>query len=142
MGEFESIRPSTHALASTLSPTFAAIARASCDESRHTPSSLRMKAFAQPADMEEAEFRRRVAAICAWFNVLNPYEGAGELLKREDANFELVDGRPTNTLAPLYVLAISAKRYALFNIDVAGKPVRVTPALGSRNPDSCSSRFR
>ena len=80
-------------------------------------------AFAKPAHMEESEFYRRVAAICAWFNVLNPYEGAGELLKREDANFALIDGRPTNTLAPLYVWAISAKRYALFNIDVAGKPV-------------------
>jgi DNA-binding phage protein len=80
-------------------------------------------AFAKPAGMAEAEFYRRVAAICAWFNVLNPYQGAGELLKREDANFELIDGRPTDTLAPLYIWAISAKRYALFNIDIAGKPV-------------------
>jgi hypothetical protein len=80
-------------------------------------------AFAKPADMEQAEFYRRVANIYAWFNVLNPYQGAGELLKCEDVNFKLVNGRPTNTLAPLYVWAISAKRYALFNIDAAGKPV-------------------
>jgi hypothetical protein len=80
-------------------------------------------AFANPADMEDADFHRRVANIRTWFNVLNPYEGAGDLLKLEDANFELVDGRASSTLAPLYVWAISAKRYALFNLDATGKPV-------------------
>jgi hypothetical protein len=44
-------------------------------------------AFSKPADMEDAEFYRRVADIRAWFNVLNPYEGAGDLLKLEDAGF-------------------------------------------------------
>jgi DNA-binding phage protein len=80
-------------------------------------------AFAKPADMEDAEFHRRVADIRTWFNVLNPYEGAGDLLKLEDANFELVDGRASSTLAPLYVWAISAKRYALFNLDATERPV-------------------
>jgi DNA-binding phage protein len=80
-------------------------------------------AFAKPCDMEDAEFRQRVADIRAWFNVLNPYEGAGDLLKLEDANFELVDGKASGTLAPLYVWAISAKRYALFNLDPTGRPV-------------------
>ena len=80
-------------------------------------------AFAKPADMEDADFHRRVADIRAWFNVLNPYVGAGDLLKLEDANFELIDGRASGTLVPLYVWAISAKRYALFNLDGAGKPV-------------------
>jgi hypothetical protein len=49
-------------------------------------------AFAKPAAMEDAEFHRRVADIRAWFNVLNPYEGAGDLLKLEDANFALING--------------------------------------------------
>ena len=60
-------------------------------------------AFAKPADIEDAEFHRRVADIRAWFNVLNPYDGAGDLLKLEDANYELVNGKRTDTLAPLYV---------------------------------------
>jgi hypothetical protein len=80
-------------------------------------------AFSKPADTEDAEFYRRVADIRAWFNVLNPYEGAGDLLKLEDAKFELIDGSTSGTLAPLYVWAISAKRYALFNLAGAGAPV-------------------
>jgi hypothetical protein len=80
-------------------------------------------AFAKPAHMEDAEFHRRVADIRDWFNALNPYEGAGDLLKLEDANFELVDGSASSTLAPLYVWAISAKRYALFNLDATGRSV-------------------
>jgi hypothetical protein len=80
-------------------------------------------AFAKPRDMEGAEFHRRVGDICAWFNVLNPYKGAGDLLKLEDPNFELIGGRASSTPAPLYVWAISAKRYALFNLDAVGRPV-------------------
>jgi DNA-binding phage protein len=80
-------------------------------------------AFAKPANIEDAEFHRRIADIRAWFNLLNPYEGAGDLFKLEDANFALIDGRASSTFAPLYVWAISAKRYVLFNIDGSGKPV-------------------
>ena len=80
-------------------------------------------AFAKPDDMEGAEFHCRVGNIRAWFNVLNPYEGAGDLLKLEDPNFELISGRASSTPAPLYVWAISAKRYALFNLDAVGRPV-------------------
>ena len=80
-------------------------------------------AFAKPPEVEDLEFHRHVADIRAWFNVLNPYEGAGDLLKLEDANFELIDGTRTDTLSALFVWAISAKRYALFNIDNAGRPV-------------------
>jgi hypothetical protein len=80
-------------------------------------------AFAKPPGMEDNEFHRHVEGIRTWFNTLNPYDGAGDLLKLEDANFELVDGRPSNRLAPLFIWAISAKRYALFNIDEFGKPV-------------------
>ena len=41
------------------------------------------------------------------------------MLKLEDANFSLDGAR----LEPLYFLAVSAKRYVLFNLDHAGKPV-------------------
>lgn len=80
-------------------------------------------AFAKPAGISDAEFYSRVEGIRAWFNALNPYDGAGDLLKLEDANFALVNGKQTNDLAPLFVWAVSAKRYVLFNIDEAGRLV-------------------
>lgn len=73
--------------------------------------------------MSEVEFRRAVTGVREWFNVLNPYRGAGHLLKLEDANFELRDGKLTDRLAPLFSFAISAKRYALFEIPGSLKPV-------------------
>jgi hypothetical protein len=80
-------------------------------------------AFAKPTEMGDAEFHERVAAIREWFNVLNPYRGAGDLFKLEDANFALAGAKPSGDLAPLYLWAISAKRYALFNIGPDGKPI-------------------
>lgn len=80
-------------------------------------------AFAKPAHMDDSEFQRQVGEVREWFNVLNPYEIAGDLLKIEDANYAIVGGKPTDRLAPLYVWAVSAKRYALFNIDDTGRPV-------------------
>jgi hypothetical protein len=80
-------------------------------------------AFANPSGMDDAEFCRRVERIRDWFNVLNPYRGAGDLLKLEDANFALVNGKASDRLAPLYLWAVSAKRYVLFNFDNAGRPV-------------------
>jgi hypothetical protein len=80
-------------------------------------------AFAKPTEMGDAEFHGRVAAIRNWFNVLNPYLSAGDLFKLEDANFALAGGKPSKDLAPLHLWAISAKRYALFNIGPDGKPI-------------------
>jgi hypothetical protein len=79
-------------------------------------------AFAKPAGMADADFESRVEVIRNWFNLLNPYEGAGDLLKLEDANFALIDGRVSDTFAPLFAWLVSAKRYALFNIDCVGRP--------------------
>ena len=64
----------------------------------------------------------RVQNICDWFVPLNPYEadpkkGAVSILEMEDENF--CEG---NELEPLFCFAISAKRYALFNLDRNGKP--------------------
>jgi len=57
------------------------------------------------------------------FAQLNPYDRAvvpGSILKVEDENFA-TDG--SSVRKPLYIFAISAKRYALFNLDAAGEPV-------------------
>ena len=51
--------------------------------------------------------------------MLNPYQKPGSILKIEDINFT----QDAEALEPLYCFAISAKRYALFNIDKDGKPV-------------------
>jgi hypothetical protein len=80
-------------------------------------------AFAKPAEMDDAELGIQVAAIRDWFNALNPYTGAGDLLKLEDANYRLVDRKRTAALAPLYLWAVSAKRYVLFNLCPDGKPI-------------------
>ena len=73
-------------------------------------------AIAKPAAMSDAEFERRVEAIRGWFDDLNPYAHKTSLLKLEDVNFGLGNGKLTKELQPLYCLAVSAKRYALFNI--------------------------
>jgi hypothetical protein len=80
-------------------------------------------AIAKPAEMPEAEFLERATRAREWFTPLNPYAEKGPLLRVESDNYALKDGKPTKTIAPLYGYAISAKRYALFNLDAAGEPV-------------------
>jgi hypothetical protein len=78
-------------------------------------------AIAKPTDMPNAEFWARSQAICDWFVSLNPYYTAqGSLLKIEDVNYGL---KTTAKLHPLYCFPVSAKRYALFNIDDKNRPV-------------------
>jgi hypothetical protein len=79
-------------------------------------------AFAAPAGADLAEFEMRVRNVCAWFEPLNPYEERGSILEFEDQNFT-EDPSGKKRLEPLYCAAISAKRYALFNLDRAGEPI-------------------
>ncbi len=58
-----------------------------------------------------------------WFAPLNPYETKGSLLKVEDQNYRLDKDQLTKEFWPLYCFAVSAKRYALFNIDGQGRPI-------------------
>lgn len=76
-------------------------------------------AIAKPDDMGEAEFIDRAKAVCDWFLPLNPYEQKGPLLKIEEANFAI--GK--RDIVPLCCLAISSKRYVLFNLDDDGVPI-------------------
>jgi hypothetical protein len=77
-------------------------------------------AFAKPAGMGPDEFYTRVDEIVKWFADLNPYSFPGSILKVEDVNF---DAKGARTRVPLYCWAVSAKRYALFNMGEAGTPV-------------------
>jgi transcriptional regulator with XRE-family HTH domain len=80
-------------------------------------------ALAKPKGMDEVSFLERSEGVREWFTPLNPYERKGPLFKLEDANYRIEDGELTDQLEPLYALAVSAKRYALFNIDERGRPV-------------------
>jgi hypothetical protein len=79
-------------------------------------------AFANTGELPFEQFVSRVQNICDWFKPLNPYEldpkeGQVSILEMEKQN------KRNKTFEPLYCFAISAKRYALFNLDAEGKPV-------------------
>ena len=80
-------------------------------------------ALAKPENMDGGDFLRTAERVSEWFAPLNPYEGKVSLFKLEDANYGIEDGRTTDRLQPLFVFAVSAKRYALFNFDGQGRPV-------------------
>ena len=78
-------------------------------------------AFMKPEHMSENHFRDSVQFVVDQFVKLNPYDFEGSLLKVEDENY--VDAPEGRKLAALYALPVSAKRYALFNIDDQNQPI-------------------
>jgi hypothetical protein len=74
-----------------------------------------------------SEFREKVKEITDWFQPLNPYKHDVPLFGFEDVNFvEWVDPatrKKTREWKPLFCVAVSAKRYALFNRDRNGNPI-------------------
>ena len=76
-------------------------------------------AIAKPEGAARGEFESKAKSVIDWFVPLNPYQKPGSILKIEDINYD----KDANALEPLYCLAISAKRYALFNIDKDGNPI-------------------
>jgi hypothetical protein len=107
-------------------------------------------AFAMPPttehDVSAAErFEERVEQVCAWFEPLNPYEAKGSILEMEDQNFASDPASGLSGLEPLYCYAVSAKRYALFNIGSDAQPIirkasahglgHLYPPYGNEDPD-------
>jgi hypothetical protein len=81
-------------------------------------------ALARPKDMGDATFLKKGLAVTEWFNPLSPYDDDKPLFKVEDQNFQLKDGVIIKSAhEPLYAIAISAKRYVLFNLDNQGRPI-------------------
>ena len=81
-------------------------------------------ALARPDGMDDEEFLRRAKNVTEWFKPLSPYNDDKPLFKVEDQNYRIENGEPVKgEHEPLYALAISAKRYALFNLDENGHPV-------------------
>ena len=85
-------------------------------------------AFVRPDDMDREEFRRRVQLIAGksgLFQNINPYEPVTDwetgrlktdpVFAIEDINYGF-NNHDKDDFKPLYILAISAKRYALANI--------------------------
>jgi hypothetical protein len=70
--------------------------------------------------MDAGEFEKRTTEIVNWFASLNPYEFGGSILKIEDQNYSLTE---KTRLEPLYCWAVSAKRYALFNLSPDTQPI-------------------
>jgi hypothetical protein len=84
-------------------------------------------AFANTENLPFDEFDGRVRDVCDWFVPLNPYEpdpkkGAVSILEMEKQNFSKAKGKEKR-LEPLYCFAISAKRYALFNLGGQNEPI-------------------
>ena len=74
-------------------------------------------ALATPPGMTDTAFLTRAEEVRAWFNALSPYVDRPELFKLEDQNYAIGDASHKKLGPPLYALAVSAKRYALFNLD-------------------------
>jgi hypothetical protein len=72
-------------------------------------------AIANVTGLDHAEFMRRVEAVLAWFEPLNPYEVKGSILQLEKVNFPPGRHGDRTQLRPISCLAISAKRYVLFD---------------------------
>jgi hypothetical protein len=66
------------------------------------------------------EFREKVKGITDWFQPLNPYKNDVRLFGLEKVNFRLKNFESGKIVkgehAPLYCLAVSSKRYCLFNL--------------------------
>jgi hypothetical protein len=69
--------------------------------------------------LSRSEFEKRAARVIDSFAPLNPYKKPGSILRLEKINY----GIDCEELTPLYCFAISAKRYALFNLDAQGNPI-------------------
>jgi len=80
-------------------------------------------AIANVAGLPNDQFKSRVEAVLQWFEPLNPYEEKGSILQLEKVNFPPGRHKEPDTLRPVNCLAISAKRYVLFDRDEAGEPV-------------------
>jgi hypothetical protein len=84
-------------------------------------------AFTKPpgleSEMSEEGFQGKVQEVCTWFETLNPYEAKESILELEEQNFASDTASGSSGLEPLYCYAVSAKRYALFNIGADGEPI-------------------
>ncbi|WP_026180795.1 hypothetical protein [Henriciella marina] len=77
-------------------------------------------ALARSDGVDRADFQQSARAVVDWFVNLNPYQKPGSILQIEDVNYA---PGSKDEIEPLFAWAISAKRYALFNIADGGSPI-------------------
>jgi len=80
-------------------------------------------AIANIQNLPKAEFIERVEKVRQFFEPLNPYEKPGSILQLEKVNFPKGQDGDMAFLEPIHCLAISAKRYVLFNRNSNGSLV-------------------
>jgi hypothetical protein len=76
-------------------------------------------AIVRPKGMPRKTFHKLAQEVINWFTPLSPYPKPGPILRVEDLNRRIGSVR----MEPLYCFALSAKRYALFNLDRENRPV-------------------
>ena len=72
-------------------------------------------AIANTSEFAATKFKAKALAVIDWFRTLNPYDEARSILQLEKVNFPIGHADDLDALEPPECLAISAKRYVLFN---------------------------
>jgi len=87
-------------------------------------------AIANVADLPLEEFKTRALRVRDWFKDLNPYGEDKSILQLEKVNFDKGKEGDLAALEPPLCLAISAKRYVLYNRQEAGPKIRKASGHG------------
>ncbi len=87
-------------------------------------------AIANRAKLPPDEFKARALLVRDWFKDLNPYGEENSILQLEKVNFPPEKNGDLNALDPPRCLAVSAKRYVLFNRTDASPLIRKASGHG------------
>ena len=79
-------------------------------------------AIANTNDLPLADFNAKALQVRDWFKGLNPYGEDHSILQLEKVNFPEDKDDDLDAIDPPFCLAVSAKRYVLFNLK-DGAPV-------------------
>jgi hypothetical protein len=76
-----------------------------------------------PENLPLEEFKEKALAVQDWFVALNPYGESKSILQLEKVNYPRDAGDGIKPIDPPNCLAVSAKRYVLFNRGPDGEPI-------------------
>lgn len=80
-------------------------------------------AIANVSKLKLSDFRKRANAVQDWFVDLNPYGRNESILQLEKVNFPKSGPTSVGAIDPPHCLAISSKRYVLYNAGNDGSPI-------------------
>ncbi|WP_210484649.1 hypothetical protein [Microvirga antarctica] len=87
-------------------------------------------AIANRCGLPPDEFKSRALLVRDWFKDLNPYDEDRSILQLEDVNFPVGKAGDLASLEPPLCLAVSAKRYVLFNRNGTANIIRKASGHG------------